>query len=78
MNWARWQLYAVLGLAFVAGLFGIRAKLLADGEARLKAKIEERRGAAVREAQEIENEVEALGVDDLKHRARRWVRGSPR
>lgn len=78
MNWPRWQLWAVLAIAFVAGIFGIRAKLLADGEARLRAKIEERRGTAIREAQEIENEVEALGTDDLKSRARRWVRGPAR
>lgn len=78
MMWARWQLWGVLAVVFVAGVFGIRAKLLADGEARLRAKIEERRGTAVRDAQEIENEVEALGIDDLKSRARRWVRGPSR
>lgn len=76
--WARWQLYAVLVTALVLGLLGVRAKLLADGEARLRAKIEQRRNEAAREAQEIENEVEALGIDDLKSRARRWVRGSSR
>ena len=76
--WARWQLYAVLATALVLGLLGIRAKLLADGEARLRAKIEQRRIEAAHEAQEIQNEVEALGIDDLKSRARRWVRGSER
>lgn len=78
MSWARWQLYAVLGLALVAGLFGIRAKLLSDGEARLRAKIEEQRGVAARKAREITNEVEALDTDALKSRARRWVRGPDR
>lgn len=76
--WARWQLYAVLATALILGLLGIRAKLLADGEARLRAKIEQRRNEAAHEAQEIQNEVEALGIDDLKSRARRWVRGSER
>lgn len=76
--WARWQLYAVLVTALVLGLLGVRTKLLADGEARLRAKIEEQRGAAAHNAREITNEVEALDTDALKSRARRWVRGPDR
>ena len=72
----RWQLYLVLTVAFFAALIGIRAKLLAEGEARLRAKIDKDRLEAARAAKEIENEVEALDRDTLKRRAAGWVRGN--
>lgn len=74
----KWQLYGVLAVAFVLGVLGIRAKLLADGEARLRAKIDAKRVEAMHEAQEVRNEVEALDRDSLKSRARQWVRGPKR
>lgn len=70
----RWQLWLAVGAAFVLGLLGIRAKWVADGEARLRAKVEAQRHRAARQAQEIENEVEALDRDSLKRRASVWVR----
>lgn len=70
----RWQLYLVLTAAFVAALFGIRAKLLAEGAARLQAKIGKDQLDAALRAKEIENEVEALRPDALRERARHWVR----
>lgn len=75
---ARWQLYLIIAAAFVVGLLGIRSSLLAQGEARLRAKIEKDRAASRDAAQEIENEVEALDRDDLKRRAAVWVRGAKR
>lgn len=71
---ARWQLWCVVAAAFVLGLLGIRAKWMADGEARLRAKVEAQRQAATQRAREIENEVEALDRDSLKRRASVWVR----
>ena len=70
----RWQLYLVLIAAFVAGVFGIRAKLLAEGAARLQAKIDKDQLDAALRAKEIENEVEALRPDALRERAHHWVR----
>lgn len=75
---ARWQLWAILGAAFLLGILGIRAKWVSDGEAKLRAKIEAKRQEAVQQAREIENEVEALDRDALKSRARQWVRGPKR
>lgn len=72
----RWQLYLVLTVAFVAALFGIRAKLLAEGEDRLRAKIDKDRLQAARAAKEIEDEVESLDRDTLKRRAAGWVRNN--
>ena len=70
----RWQLYLVLTVAFVAGVFGIRAKWLAEGEARMRVKIDKDRLESARAAKEIENEIEALDRDTLKRRAAGWVR----
>lgn len=74
----RWKLWLIIAVAFVAGMVGIRLQALADGEARARAKLDEARLRAVRKAQEIENEVEALDPDTLKRRANRWVRGADR
>ena len=71
---ARWQLYGVLAVAFVLGLLGIRAKLLAEGEARLRAKIATKRMEATKKAQEVENEIDALDRDTLKRRSLVWMR----
>lgn len=71
----RWKLYLVVAVAFVLGVLGIRMRWLAEGEEKLRAKIDAKRLEAVREAQEVRNEVEALDPDTLKSRARIWVRG---
>lgn len=70
----RWQLYLVLTVAFVVGVFGIRAKWLAEGESRMRAKLNKDRLEAARAAREVENEIEALDRDTLKRRAAGWVR----
>ena len=72
----RWQLYLVVAAAFVLGVLGIRAKLLSEGEERLRGKLAEKKMQAVREAQEVRNEVEAFDRDTLRGRATIWVRGT--
>ena len=74
----RWQLWGLVGLAFLLGLLGIRAKWMSDGETKLRAKIAEQRRQAIREANEVRNEVEALDHDTLKQRAAKWVRNPDR
>jgi hypothetical protein len=74
----RLKLYAALVGLFITTLaatwFGGRM----TGAANVKAKQAEGRLRAVKEAGEIENEVEALDADTLKRRATRWVRNSER
>lgn len=72
----KWQLYLVLGVAFLLGLLGIRASILAEGEARLRGKLADQRLRSVKEAQEVRNEVEAFDRDTLRGRATIWVRGN--
>lgn len=74
----KWKLYALIALAFVLGLVGLRAKFISDGEEKLRAKIDADRISAIREANDVRNEVEALDRDTLQSRARRWVRGPKR
>lgn len=74
----KWKLYALIALAFVLGLVGLRAKFVSDGEKKLRAKIDADRISAIREANDVRNEVEALDRDTLQSRARRWVRGPKR
>lgn len=75
---ARWKLYAVIVVAFVLGVVGVRSRLLSEGEDRLRAKIEKDRVASRQAAQEIENEVDALDRDALKRRGSVWVRKTKR
>jgi hypothetical protein len=74
---------AILGFVsklslFVAMLtamwFGGRKSAQAD----IKAKQAEKRLKAVKEAGEVQNEVEALDIDTLKQRSTRWLRNSKR
>jgi hypothetical protein len=63
-----WILGAVVG--------GIIAWMIHSSNARSREKAEEARRNLVvsKKSQEIENEIEALGSDDLKRRAVKWVR----
>lgn len=72
----QWKLYLMVAGAFILGCFGIRSVLLHQGEQRLREKITRKTLERVQQAQEIENEVEALDRDTLKRRAAKWVRGS--
>lgn len=63
----------IVALASIAAIwFGGRR----SGVAAERAKQTEKRLGAVQQAQEVEDEVEGLGSDALRERARRWVRGS--
>lgn len=70
----RAKLYALIALAFVAGVFGIKMHWMNAGEERLRNKLEAQRRKALEEAKEIRDEVEALDRDTLMRRASRWVR----
>lgn len=56
--------------AFVVAYFKGRA----DADAEQKAKQATGRVEAMKQAEEIENEVEALDIDTLKRRSSKWVR----
>lgn len=72
----RFQLYAVLVLAFLLGILGIRSKWISDGEERVRNQITDKRLKTVKEAQEVRNEVDAFDRDTLRGRATIWVRGN--
>jgi len=75
---ARLQIWAAaIGffvVALAASWFGGRNA----GAADIKAKTAEAKLKAARDAQEVENEVEALDRDTLKRRAAGWVRSHKR
>ncbi len=72
------KLYALVIVAFVLALLGIRSMWIQQGEERLKSKIERERLDAALKAKEIENEVEALDRDAVRRRGKLWVRKSSR
>lgn len=61
---------AVFVVTLMASWFGGRKSANSDIKAR---QLEEDLTTAVR-AEEIEDDIEALGPDDLRERARKWVR----
>ena len=69
---ARLQLYALLALAFVAGIAGIYMAGVQRGIARQQAKIDRARLDKIGQAKEIEDAVNA--DPHLVDRARQWVR----
>lgn len=71
----RVKLYLLVGTAFLLGIMGVRAKLLSEGEARLRARVDAGRVLAAGKALEVRNEVEAFDRDTLRGRASIWVRG---
>lgn len=71
----RIRLYLVALGALIAAFVVAYFKGRADADAEQKAKQAEGRVKAIKEAEEIENEVEALDVDTLKRRSTKWVRG---
>lgn len=72
----RLKLYLVLGVAFMLGVLGIRAKWISDGEERVRVQIADKRLKAMKEAQDVRNEVEGFDRDTLRGRATVWVRGN--
>jgi hypothetical protein len=70
----RLQLYALIGLAFIAGIFGIYASGVQRGIDRTKRKIDEKRLDNFAAAKEVNDEVQILDDSDLADRASKWVR----
>jgi hypothetical protein len=66
--------FAVVGSFILMGLT-TWLSLKRAAAAEQKAKQVENRIEVIHRAQEIENEVEALDIDDLKRRSTKWVRG---
>jgi len=69
---ARLQLYALVALAFVAGLFGLYWSGVQRGINRQRTKIDRQRLDQINRAKEIEDEINA--DPDIVSRAARWVR----
>lgn len=73
---ARLQLYALLALAFVAGIAGIYATGVQRGIDRQRSKLDRDRLDKLTRAKEIEDEINA--DPDIVSRASRWVRHDDR
>lgn len=71
---ARLQLYALIGLAFLAAVFGIYKAGARAGVDRMRQKIDQRRLENVATAKEIREDVEILGDVGLSARASKWLR----
>lgn len=69
---ARLQLWALIGLAFVAGVLGIYMSGVQRGIDRQRSKLDRARLDKITEAKEIEDEINA--DPHLVDRARQWVR----
>jgi len=69
---ARLQLYALLVLAFVAGVLGIYFSGVQRGIDKQRSKIDSKRLEAVGKAKEVRDEVESDPY--LVDRANQWVR----
>jgi hypothetical protein len=74
----RLKLYAALVGLFVTTLLATWFGGKMTGAANTKAKQAEGRVKAIKQAEEIENEIEALDVDALKRRSTKWVRNTKR
>jgi hypothetical protein len=74
----RIKLYAALVGLFVTTLLATWFGGRMTGAANTKAKQAEGRVKAIKQAEEIENEIEALDVDALKRRSAKWVRNTKR
>lgn len=70
----RLQLYGLIALAFIAGVFGIYASGVQRGIDNTKRKIDEKRLANMKVAKEVSDEVESLDDIGLVSRSREWVR----
>ena len=69
---ARLQLYALLALAFVAGIAGIYMSGVQRGIDRQRQKIDAKRLANLKTARDIEDEIDSDPY--LVDRASKWVR----
>ena len=71
---ARLQLYALIGLAFLAAVFGIYKAGARTGVDRARRKIDERRLDNFTTAKEVGDEIEILDDTGLSDRASKWLR----
>lgn len=71
---ARLQLYALIGLAFLAAVFGIYKAGARAGVDRMRQKIDQRRLDNFATAKEVSDEVEILDDTGLSDRASKWLR----
>lgn len=71
---ARLQLWALIGLAFLAGLFGIYKAGTRAGVDRARQKLDQRRLDNFATAKEVSDEVEILDDVGLSDRASKWLR----
>lgn len=71
---AKLQLYALIGLAFLAAVFGIYKAGARAGVDRMRQKIDQRRLENVATAKEIREDVEILDDVGLSARASKWLR----
>jgi hypothetical protein len=72
----RIKLYLVIAAAFFVGVLGIRAKWINEGEARVRSQLADKRLRAIKEAEDVRNEVEAIDRGTLRDRGAVWVRGT--
>ncbi len=68
------QLYGLIALAFLAGVFGIYASGVQRGIDRTKRKMDEKRILNMTTAKEIDDEVDSLDDIGLADRANKWLR----
>lgn len=68
------QLYGLIALAFLAGVFGIYSSGVQRGIDRTKRKMDEKRISNMTTAKGIDDEVDSLDDIGLADRANRWLR----
>ena len=71
---ARLQLWALIGLAFLAGLFGIYKAGARAGVDRARQKLDQRRLDNFATAKEVSDALELLDDVGLADRASKWLR----
>lgn len=70
----RLQLYGLIALAFIAGVFGIYASGVQRGIDKTKRKIDEKRLTNMKVAKGVSDEIESFDDTELSDRASSWVR----
>ncbi len=71
---SRIQLYVLLGLAFVAGIFGVYSGGVQRGIDKARSRLDEDRLDKMKTAKEIEDEVRMADDPYLVDRAGQWLR----
>lgn len=74
--WGRLKLYAIAGAAFALGLLGTYWRGRSDGASSARASTTEQRLDIMKQAKEVEDEIEILDDVGLGERAGKWLRES--